>query len=231
MVPTICLSLEKLGNGRPRKKSCLAPKSPLRQPPTYCIGRYLLTFNTLLQANATHCPTLNNMSTPEKQAPKADNDIDDDAVANGDDNGHDEAAEILSDLVQNQVSVSSTSAADTQIIEAQTTALQQLLQQGGASAAAKQKSSMQSLLDAAMKGNAAAQQQLMGQADATGEKKHLFWDTQVSNARNMYCNHHLNVLSLLHLLNISIILTTLKYYYVTIIAHSLHNITAHAQLG
>ena len=123
------------------------------------------------------------MSTSEKQAPKADHDVDDDADANGDDNSHDEAAEILTDLVQNQMSMGSSSARaadNTQIVEAQSTALQQLLQQGGASAAGSQPSPMQSILDAAMKGNVAAQQQLMSQAAETGEKKHLFWDTQVS---------------------------------------------------
>lgn len=129
------------------------------------------------------------MSTPKKQAPKADHDVDDDAVADGDDNSHDEAAEILTDLVQNQMSMGSSSARaadNTQIVEAQTTALQQLLQQGGASAAgSSQQSTMQSILDAAMKGNVAAQQQLMSQAAETGEKKHLFWDTQVSTQTYM----------------------------------------------
>ena len=131
------------------------------------------------------------MSTSEKQAPKADHDVDDDAVANGDDNSHDEAAEILTDLVQNQMSMGSSSARaadNTQIVEAQTTALQQLLQQGGASAAGSQQSPMQSILDAAMKGNVTAQQQLMSQAAETGEKKHLFWDTQVST--HIYAAHN-----------------------------------------
>lgn len=113
--------------------------------------------------------------------PKADHDVDDDAVANGDDNSHDEAAEILTDLVQNQMSMGSSSARaadNTQIVEAQTTALQQLLQQGGASAAGSQQSPMQSILDAAMKGSQTAE---------TGEKKHLFWDTQVSIHKHICC--------------------------------------------
>ena len=124
------------------------------------------------------------MSTPDKQTPKADHDVEDDAVANGDDNSHDEAAEILTDLVQNQMSMGSSSARaadNTQIVEAQTTALQQLLQQGGASAAGSQQSSMQSILDAAMKGSQAAE---------TGEKKHLFWDTQVSTQTYSYAAHN-----------------------------------------
>ncbi|KAL7494440.1 hypothetical protein ACHAWT_006610 [Skeletonema menzelii] len=105
------------------------------------------------------------MSTPEKQAPaKADNDANEAAGAAGDDN-HEEAAEILTDLVQNQMSLSSN------VAEAQTAALQQLLQQGGASASKQQ--NLQALIEAAMKGDVAVQQQL------TGEKKqHAFWDTQ-----------------------------------------------------
>lgn len=115
------------------------------------------------------------MSTPEKQAPQADNDGSEAASANGGNDNHEEAAEILTDLVQNQMSISSADAS--QIAEAQTTALQQLLQQGGASASKQQ--TVQALLDAAMKGDAAVQQQLMGQV--SGEKKqHAFWDTQVS---------------------------------------------------
>ena len=107
------------------------------------------------------------MSSPEKQAPKADNDAEAAAADDADDN-HEEAAEILTDLVQNQMSINSGDT--TQIAEAQTTALQQLLQQGG-SAASKQQN-LQALLDAAMKG-----------AAVTGEKKeHAFWDTQVSFA-------------------------------------------------
>ena len=131
-----------------------------------------------LHESASHTKALslaNTMSTPEKQAPKADNDADEAAAANGVDDNHEEAAEILTDLVQNQMSISSGDA--TQIAEAQTTALQQLLQQGGASASKQQ--AVQALLDAAMKGDASVQQQLMGQV--SGEKKqHAFWDTQVS---------------------------------------------------
>ena len=100
------------------------------------------------------------MSIPEQQAPKeGDN-------ASGGENDHEEAAEILTDLVQNQMSISSSDA--TQMAEAQTTALQQLLQQGAASASKQQ--TVQALLDAAMKSDAA-------QGD---KKQHAFWDTQVS---------------------------------------------------
>jgi phage gp29-like protein len=117
------------------------------------------------------------MSTPEKEATKAVDDADDAAANGGDDDNHEEAAEILTDLVQNQMSISS--ADTTQIAEAQATALQLLLQQGGASASKQQ--SMQALLDAARKGDIVAQQQLMGQVASNGEKKqHAFWDTQVS---------------------------------------------------
>jgi len=50
------------------------------------------------------------MSTPEKQAPKADNDASKAASANGVDDSHEEVAEILTDLVQNQMSISSADA-------------------------------------------------------------------------------------------------------------------------
>jgi hypothetical protein len=106
------------------------------------------------------------MSTPEKEATKAVDDADDAAANGGDDDNHEEAAEILTDLVQNQMSISS--ADTTQIAEAQATALQLLLQQGGASASKQQ--SMQALLDAARKGDIVAQQQLMGQVASNGEE-------------------------------------------------------------
>lgn len=99
------------------------------------------------------------MSAPEEQAPNAGNDAN-----GGDDNNHQEVAEILTDLVQNQMAISSADA--TQVAEAQTTALQQLLQTGGTSAMKQQ--TVQALLDAAMKG------------DAGEKKQHAFWDTQVS---------------------------------------------------
>ena len=152
------------------------PGDSMQHPPRHFCTRHNLR---LTNPHSTRRPTQsialpNTMSTPEKQALKADNDAEVAATANGaaaGDDNHEEAAEILTDLVQNQMSISSGDA--TQIAEAQTTALQQLLQQGGSSASKQQ--NLQALLDAAMKGDAAAQQQL------TGEKKqHAFWDTQVS---------------------------------------------------
>jgi len=98
-----------------------------------------------------------------KQALKAADDAEDEASNGGGGNNHDEAAEILSDLVQNQMSIRSIND-NSQLFEAQTTALQQLLQQGGASAAAKQQAIHSIFDDAAANGD--------------GEKKHLFWDTQ-----------------------------------------------------
>ena len=121
-----------------------------------------------------------------KQALKAADDAEDEASnGGGGGNNHDEAAEILSDLVQNQMSIRSIND-NSQLIEAQTTALQQLLQQGGASAAAKQQA-IHSIFDAAA-------------AKGDGEKKHLFWDTQVSNKHivqnwwRLYCNQNLQYL-------------------------------------
>ena len=91
---------------------------------------------------------------------------------NDDDTDHrdEDAAEILSDLLQNQASVSTDSGSGTQVGEAQQAALQQLIRQEPS--AVLNQPSVRALLDA-MGGDS--------RGDAAGEagKKHVFWDTQV----------------------------------------------------
>lgn len=94
--------------------------------------------------------------------------------SNDDDADHrdEEAAEILSDLLQNQASVSNAKSLNgTQVGEAQQAALQQLIRQEPSAVLNQQ--SVRALLDAMggdSRGDVAA---------GEGGRKHVFWDTQV----------------------------------------------------
>lgn len=123
-------------------------------------------------------PQTRSMPKNEGKPPSTNVDNDDDA-----DNRHEEAAEILSNLLHNQavltdeangISSVRTTPDDSQVGEAQQAALQQLINQEP-SAMSKQKA-MAAVLDA-LKGDVGQQQQFVDMSEG-GEKKHLFWDTQ-----------------------------------------------------
>ena len=126
------------------------------------------------------------MSKDDQTPPKS---VDDDVDEADDEDRHDEAAEILTNLIQNQVSLANTDQTNSgrsssaaaaafgggQVGEAQQAAIQQLLQQEP-SAMLKQET-MVAVLDA-MRGDVAKAQQAAVD-NSLGEKKHAFWDTQV----------------------------------------------------
>jgi hypothetical protein len=88
-----------------------------------------------------------------------------------------EAAEILTDLLANQGSIApKPSNGNTQVGDAQKAALQQLVAHGGGGNVLNEKS-VRALLDA------------MGGAEegGGGEKRHVFWDTQVSSLCGLSC--------------------------------------------
>jgi len=80
-------------------------------------------------------------------------------------NTHEEAAEILTDLMANQSLSANNNGGTTQVGEAQKAALQQLVSGNNV----LNERSVKALLDA-----------MSGNGGEGGEKKHVFWDTQVS---------------------------------------------------